>query len=206
MTPTAIGSLRTNRMNAPPGDPRNWIDDVLADSFPASDPPSWTPGMARPAPTTRTKTDDSARLTVAPRVREAHLPDEARMLRPRDLIPHFEVTNLQGETVVYSTIWQRRNLVLVTLPASAPDGAFRSYVSEIAAEVRALIRHDTECVITRDTVIGIPCPGVVIADRWGEIVHVASGSQVADLPHPREVVEWVTYVQHQCPECQGEVK
>ena len=27
-----------------------WIDDVLADSFPASDPPSWTPGMARPAP------------------------------------------------------------------------------------------------------------------------------------------------------------
>ncbi len=27
-----------------------WIDDVLADSFPASDPPSWAPGMARPAP------------------------------------------------------------------------------------------------------------------------------------------------------------
>ena len=29
-----------------------WMDDVLADSFPASDPPSWTPGMARPAPMT----------------------------------------------------------------------------------------------------------------------------------------------------------
>jgi hypothetical protein len=26
------------------------IDDILADSFPASDPPSWTPGVARPAP------------------------------------------------------------------------------------------------------------------------------------------------------------
>jgi hypothetical protein len=26
------------------------IDDVLAGTFPASDPPAWTPGMARPAP------------------------------------------------------------------------------------------------------------------------------------------------------------
>ena len=26
------------------------IDDVLAGSFPASDPPAWTSGMARPAP------------------------------------------------------------------------------------------------------------------------------------------------------------
>jgi hypothetical protein len=26
------------------------IDDVLADSFPASDPPSWNPGIARPDP------------------------------------------------------------------------------------------------------------------------------------------------------------
>ncbi len=26
------------------------IDDVLAGTFPASDPPAWTPGVARPAP------------------------------------------------------------------------------------------------------------------------------------------------------------
>ena len=26
------------------------IDDVLADSFPASDPPAWTPGVARLTP------------------------------------------------------------------------------------------------------------------------------------------------------------
>ena len=36
-----------------------WVDDVLTDSFPASDPPSWTPGMARPAPTL-TMNDDGA--------------------------------------------------------------------------------------------------------------------------------------------------
>jgi hypothetical protein len=26
------------------------LDDVLDGTFPASDPPSWTPGLARPAP------------------------------------------------------------------------------------------------------------------------------------------------------------
>ena len=35
------------------------IDDVLAGTFPASDPPAWTPGMARPAPEIARQAADS---------------------------------------------------------------------------------------------------------------------------------------------------
>jgi hypothetical protein len=128
------------------------------------------------------------------------------MLQAGDLVPHFAVTNLQGETVSYSTIWQRRSLVLITVPSSDPDGTFGHYVSQLTAQGPALQRSGCEWIVTRDAVTGVPCPGVVVADRWGEIVHIAAGSEARELPLPQELVEWVTYVQHQCPECEGEAK
>ena len=45
------GSTPTNALDDDGGAQPNWIDEVLEGSFPASDPPSWTPGVARPAPT-----------------------------------------------------------------------------------------------------------------------------------------------------------
>jgi hypothetical protein len=127
------------------------------------------------------------------------------MLQRGDTVPHFSVTTPQTGTVQYSTIWQRRNLVLITLPSSDSESS-RKYLLQLAAEMPAFGEHETECVITRDRVPGVGSPSVVIADRWGEIVHVAIGSDVADLPPPSELFEWVTYLQSQCPECQGEAK
>ncbi len=46
------------------------IDQVLADSFPASDPPSWTPGIARPCPPPGREPERLASV--------AHAPDAAR--------------------------------------------------------------------------------------------------------------------------------
>ena len=131
---------------------------------------------------------------------------ESRMLQPGDLMPHFEVTTLQGEAVAYSTIWQRRNLVLVTLRASDSDGPSSTYVAQLTDRGLPVTGDDTRWVITRDMVERVPSPGVVVADRWGEIVLVAAGSKVSELPSADEIVEWVTYVQHQCPECEGEAR
>jgi hypothetical protein len=127
------------------------------------------------------------------------------MLQAGDLVPHFEVTTVQGRKVAYSTIWQRRNLVLISLPPSDAESA-RAYTVQLATETPAFSEHDTEWVVTRDIVAGLGHPGVLVADRWGEIVHVAAGPDVAALPQPDELFEWVRYLQRQCPECQGEAR
>jgi hypothetical protein len=60
--------------------------------------------------------------------------------------------------------------------------------------------------MTRDQVAGISTPAVIVADRWGEIVYVAVSSDAGGLPPAEALADWLTYVQHQCPECEGETK
>jgi hypothetical protein len=126
------------------------------------------------------------------------------MLQPNDLVPHFEVTDLRGGRARYSSIWQRKNLVLVMLPDSDPSS--QGYADQVMARVPAPNEDDTAWIVTRDSVAGLPHPSVVVADRWGEIVHVAQPSAVHDLPAPDEIADWVRYLQHRCPECEGEAK
>ena len=125
------------------------------------------------------------------------------MLRTGDLVPHFTVTTLSGESFDYSDIWQRKNLVLVLLP-HADSAATTKFVDRLTAPMSELTGDDSAWVITRDSVSGVQSPGIVVADRWGEIHHIADGKTVDDLPGPDDVIEWLRYVQHQCPECEGE--
>jgi hypothetical protein len=127
------------------------------------------------------------------------------MLQARDLIPHFTVTRLSGGQIDYGTLWHRKNLVLVVVPdADDPDAV--SYTSAIASALSASQADESECVATSDRVAGLGCPALAIADRWGEVVHVASGQRVSDLPPVQDVVEWIDYARRRCPECEGEVR
>jgi len=125
------------------------------------------------------------------------------MLQRGNLVPHFDVMTLEGDVVSYSTIWQRRNLLLITLPV-LDSRTSRHYVSQLTAQTPDFDQYHTACVITRDRVPGTHSPGILVADRWGEIVHVVAESDVADLPIPRALVQWIEYVENRCPECLGE--
>ena len=127
------------------------------------------------------------------------------MLQRGDSVPHFEARTVEGQLFDYSAIWQRRNLVLVALPASRSEFSV-SYISRLVARKSEFAAENSQCVITRDVVPGIPSPGVIVADRWGEIVHVANPSRVEDLASPEELLDWVNYLERRCPECEGEAK
>jgi len=127
------------------------------------------------------------------------------MVQRGDLVPHFTVKTLQGDEFSYATSWQRRNLVLVALPVADSESASR-YVSELTARGAEFGDSDADCVITQDRVQAIPSPAVLVADRWGEVIHIAAPPDVQDLPKVEEVLEWLRYVQSRCPECEGESK
>lgn len=126
------------------------------------------------------------------------------MLQRGDLVPHFKVKTVDGDLFDYSTIWQRKNLLLVRL-LHAPDdnGAYVPDLRARAAELRAL---ETESVITRDDVPGLPAPGLLIADRWGEIVHITSAAESVQSPTFEELLGWLEHLQNRCPECEGEAR
>ncbi len=127
------------------------------------------------------------------------------MLSVGDLVPHFTVKTLDGSEFSYSQVWQKRNLVMVTLPAT-PAEPERDYLLSLDRVAEDFQRSEAAFVLTREAVPGLPAPGVVVADRWGEIVDLQSAARVADLPRPRELAEWLGFVRNRCPECEGETK
>jgi hypothetical protein len=127
------------------------------------------------------------------------------MLQRGDAVPHFEVRTVEDEPFSYSSIWQRKNLLLVSLPTIDADSA-RGYITDLTTCLRQLGDQNLEHVITRDGIPGVSGSTVLVADRWGEIVHAVEVADLAQLPSSQELLEWVNYVNNQCPECEGEAR
>lgn len=117
-------------------------------------------------------------------------------------VPHFAVTTITGKTVRYVDVWQHAPLVLVVLPAT-PSEEDGEYLARFREEADALSAYAAAIVITRDVIDGLPPPTVVIADQWGEIVFTATG-EIRALPVGTAIGEWLRYLEHRCPECEGE--
>ena len=127
------------------------------------------------------------------------------MLSAGDVLPHFEATTVTGERFMYSRVWQRKNLLLVVLPID-DEAAAVAYDAQLRDQAAAFCATDTVWIVTRDSVSGLPVRAVAIADRWGEIVYLATIEDPSGLPPPSELLDWTGYVQRRCPECEGETK
>src|SRR5688572_4412636 len=111
-------------------------------------------------------------------------------LEPHDLLPMFTVADLaSGGTVDYRELWQRKTLLLVSVRAD--DTSSGKYVESLMAEASMLRENDTAIVVTREAVAGVPHPGVVVADRWGEIHYVTGADASGALPGAAELTEWL---------------
>jgi hypothetical protein len=124
-------------------------------------------------------------------------------LQVGDAVPHFVVRGYDGSVVHYSSIWQHRNLVLVTLPGT--DDADR-YVTALTARAPAFDEQESTCVLTQEPIRGLPAPGLLVADRWGEIVHIVTAQTVAGLPSLDQLLQWLEAIEYRCPECEGEAR
>ena len=126
------------------------------------------------------------------------------MLQRGDPMPMFSATNHLSQTrLAYEDIWQRSNLLLVRVPSTDLEAA---YVDLLTARSGELQQEDVRLVITENEIPGVPSPGVVIADRWGEIIYIAGADHPSALPDVDELSDWLQYVRNRCPECEGETR
>jgi hypothetical protein len=124
-------------------------------------------------------------------------------LQNGDAVPHFVVRGRDGGRVDYSTIWQRRNIVLVATDSDIED---EQYLRELLQREAAFDEHESTVVVTHDQIPGLATPGLIVADRWGEIVHLVTPKTVTELPSPDTLLQWVEAIEHRCPECEGEAR
>ena len=129
------------------------------------------------------------------------------VLRRRDGMPHFEVTTIDGQRVRYGDLWQHCNLVFVSVDST--DDPYGRALTQHAGD---FADAETALVVSTEPITGVPTPGVVVADQWGEIAYVFDAHHpdearrfdrrgTTPMPSGRELLDWIHFVRMKCPEC-----
>ena len=105
---------------------------------------------------------------------------------PRSQVPHFSLLTVDGRHVHYADLWQHRNLVFVSIdPQRGADS--ERYATTLRSRSADFEAAEASLVVTAEAIDGLPSPGIVIAGRWGEIIHTFTredGGSVTAAPDP----------------------
>ncbi len=125
------------------------------------------------------------------------------------MLRDFTAPTLEGERVQLSNLRGRRNLVLIFAGTNGEEW-------RLLSELRALGNdlHEEEAVVAlvadpdaearawygATAADGTPRAALYITDRYGEIYFVAHPERGQPLPSAAEVLDWLRFINSQCPE------
>lgn len=149
-------------------------------------------------------------------------------LRIGGKLPLFYLPSLDGGKSGPAAMRSKYNLVLVFLPTGSEAVA---YLQEIAAHYPDILRNDTRVIAVLDTdpdntrraaealelpfmlladtegatasrILGeLNHAGLIATDRFGIIYFAEAAATISALPTPRVILDWLDYIEIQCPEC-----
>ena len=150
-----------------------------------------------------------------------------RTLQRGQTIPDFTLLDINGETVSSRSVYMRRNHVVALLPESA-EPCWNEWLTLLSAAVHSIPDRDVACfmifpegwreeitdlysngnqvklLIDRDRSVGNRFGHdrsegtLIIADRYGDIFHIASGGPKTPELDPSEIPDWIEFIACRC--------
>lgn len=151
--------------------------------------------------------------------------------RRGEIFPRFTLPGLDGSAVFLESYRGRRNLAVVFAADVIDESPVTALLRELrwraeeltaeAAQVLVIVTSpsiaarrgpkvfptllDAEGRIHRDVgainAAGRPAPAVFVTDRFGEIFAAYVPGHRSGLPSAKEILEWLVFINTQCPEC-----
>jgi peroxiredoxin len=158
-----------------------------------------------------------------------HMTDRAIASRGT-IFPPFELLAADGSPAGLELYRGRYNLVVVFAGEELGTGATAPLLEELAARQEELIAEMTQLLIVSHVAVasqidpetfpllidadaqvhyrvdaadtaGCPTPAVSVTDRFREIYATYVSSEGSALPSAEEVIDWLRFINIQCPEC-----